>query len=104
MRCSGRSPGTHIAAFSSLGVALPHLRSSALRCTHLDRDHKQQLRARATSVASMSEETAPYGSGAQDQARKPVGTGPAKRVRTQHLREMKQRGERFAMLTAYDMY
>ena len=29
---------------------------------------------------------------------------PAKRIRTQHLREMKQRGERFAMLTAYDMY
>ena len=27
-----------------------------------------------------------------------------RRVRTQHLREMKQRGERFAMLTAYDMY
>jgi 3-methyl-2-oxobutanoate hydroxymethyltransferase len=41
----------------------------------------------------------------------PYGTGPAKpeaapvkRVRTQHLREMKERGERFAMLTAYDMY
>ena len=29
---------------------------------------------------------------------------PAKRVRTQHLREMKERGERFTMLTAYDMY
>ncbi|MET0998609.1 MAG: 3-methyl-2-oxobutanoate hydroxymethyltransferase, partial [Marmoricola sp.] len=47
----------------------------------------------------MSEETAPYGSGAP----KPAAT-PTKRVRTQHLREMKQRGERFAMLTAYDMY
>nr|WP_243060703.1 3-methyl-2-oxobutanoate hydroxymethyltransferase [Nocardioides sp. SR21] len=48
---------------------------------------------------SMSEETAPY------------GTGPAKaeapqikRIRTHHLREMKQRGERFAMLTAYEQY
>ncbi|MBD8869921.1 3-methyl-2-oxobutanoate hydroxymethyltransferase [Nocardioides donggukensis] len=27
-----------------------------------------------------------------------------KRIRTQHLREMKERGERFTMLTAYDMY
>jgi len=47
----------------------------------------------------MSEETAPY------------GTGPAKadapqikRIRTHHLREMKQRGEKFAMLTAYEQY
>jgi 3-methyl-2-oxobutanoate hydroxymethyltransferase len=45
-----------------------------------------------------SEETAPYGSGSQQ------ATAPVKRVRTHHLREMKQRGERFAMLTAYDMY
>jgi 3-methyl-2-oxobutanoate hydroxymethyltransferase len=47
----------------------------------------------------MSEETAPYGTG-------PGGTPavPTKRVRTHHLREMKERGERFAMLTAYDMY
>jgi len=47
----------------------------------------------------MTEETAPY------------GTGPAKpdapaikRIRTHHLREMKQRGERFTMLTAYEQY
>ena len=39
------------------------------------------------------------------------GTGPAaaapptiKRVRTHHLREMKERGERFSMLTAYEQY
>ncbi len=33
------------------------------------------------------------------------GPGPlARRVRIHHLREMKQRGERFAMLTAYDQY
>jgi 3-methyl-2-oxobutanoate hydroxymethyltransferase len=48
----------------------------------------------------MSEETAPYG----NWAAKPAAAAPTKRVRTQHLREMKQRGERFAMLTAYDMY
>ena len=47
----------------------------------------------------MSEETAPYGSGAGKPA-----AAPTKRIRTQHLREMKQRGERFSMLTAYDMY
>src|SRR5690349_24819524 len=39
----------------------------------------------------MSEETtAPYGP-------------TIKRVRTAHLREMKERGERFSMLTSYDM-
>jgi 3-methyl-2-oxobutanoate hydroxymethyltransferase len=49
----------------------------------------------------MSETTAPYGGGAgqQDSQAKPV-----RRVRTHHLREMKERGEKWAMLTAYDMY
>jgi 3-methyl-2-oxobutanoate hydroxymethyltransferase len=46
----------------------------------------------------MSEETAPYGSGAAK------SETPRKRIRTHHLREMKDRGEKFAMLTAYDMY
>jgi 3-methyl-2-oxobutanoate hydroxymethyltransferase len=45
-----------------------------------------------------SELTAPYGSGAQSD--KP----PAKRVRIHHLQEMKDRGEPWPMLTAYDMY
>jgi 3-methyl-2-oxobutanoate hydroxymethyltransferase len=46
----------------------------------------------------MSEETAPYGTG-------PAATpAPVRRVRTHHLREMKQRGEKFAMLTAYEQY
>ena len=46
------------------------------------------------------EVTAPYVSGpAQPEASKPI-----KRVRTHHLRELKERGEKFAMLTAYDMY
>lgn len=44
-----------------------------------------------------AEETAPYGGGA-------AATPARKRIRTSHLREMKERGERFAMLTTYDMY
>ena len=48
---------------------------------------------------SEHESVAPYGGGT------PGGdAAPRKRIRTQHLREMKERGERFAMLTAYDMY
>jgi 3-methyl-2-oxobutanoate hydroxymethyltransferase len=52
---------------------------------------------------SEAEQPAPYGgapsaSPTSDQAPK------RRKVRTQHLREMKQRGERFAMLTSYDMY
>jgi 3-methyl-2-oxobutanoate hydroxymethyltransferase len=46
-----------------------------------------------------SETTAPYGGGAA----KPAAP-PTRRVRTHHLREMKERGEKWAMLTAYDMY
>ena len=46
----------------------------------------------------MSETTAPYGSGPA------VAGAPVRRVRTHHLREMKERGEKWAMLTAYDMY
>jgi 3-methyl-2-oxobutanoate hydroxymethyltransferase len=49
----------------------------------------------------MSEETAPYGSGA---AATETAATPRKRIRTHHLRELKERGERFAMLTAYDQY
>src|SRR3954463_2815511 len=45
----------------------------------------------------MSETTAPYGSGQ-------AASAPVRRVRTHHLREMKDRGEKWAMLTAYDMY
>ena len=50
----------------------------------------------------MPEETAPYGSGPAAAPAQP--TAPVKRVRTHHLREMKERGERITMLTAYDMY
>lgn len=59
----------------------------------------QQPENPASGPSSTSaEEPAPYGG----------GTAPAgatyKRIRTHHLRELKQRGERFAMLTAYDQY
>jgi 3-methyl-2-oxobutanoate hydroxymethyltransferase len=46
----------------------------------------------------MSETTAPYGTGPA------TGAAPVKRVRIHHLREMKERGEKFAMLTAYEQY
>jgi 3-methyl-2-oxobutanoate hydroxymethyltransferase len=46
-----------------------------------------------------SEVSAPYGTGAGTEQAK-----PAKRVRIHHLRELKERGEPWPMLTAYDMY
>ena len=49
-----------------------------------------------------TEETPPYGSGVSTSPTS--GDAPVKRIRTHHLREMKQRGERFAMLTAYEQY
>ena len=48
----------------------------------------------------MSEQPAPYGSGA---ASGPA-TAPLKRIRIPHLQAMKERGQRWAMLTAYDQY
>ncbi len=53
--------------------------------------------AQCEGCDQMSEEPAPYGSGSS--------SNPAiRKVRTHHLQEMKSRGERFTMLTAYDMY
>mgnify|MGYP000079482067 FL=1 len=49
-----------------------------------------------------NEETAPYGSGPAKAPAAP--TAPRKRIRTHHLREMKERGEKITMLTAYDMF
>jgi 3-methyl-2-oxobutanoate hydroxymethyltransferase len=49
-------------------------------------------------MMSTPEETAPYGDGPAKQP------NPIKRVRTHHLREMKERGEKFSMLTAYEQY
>src|SRR5665811_1641117 len=50
----------------------------------------------------MSEQPAPYGSGAGTT----TGSTPStlKRIRIPHLQAMKERGERWAMLTAYDQY
>jgi 3-methyl-2-oxobutanoate hydroxymethyltransferase len=48
----------------------------------------------------MSETPAPYGSGPGEGRR----SAPARKVRVHHLREMKERGERWAMLTAYEQY
>ncbi|MEV8041528.1 3-methyl-2-oxobutanoate hydroxymethyltransferase [Arthrobacter sp. NPDC080082] len=45
---------------------------------------------------------APYGAGPAQAA--PAAAKPAGRIRTHHLRQAKERGERFAMLTAYDQY
>lgn len=45
----------------------------------------------------MSQPSAPYGGAS-------TVPHPPKRVRIHHLREMKERGEKWAMLTAYDMY
>jgi 3-methyl-2-oxobutanoate hydroxymethyltransferase len=46
----------------------------------------------------MGETAAPYGTGPGKDA------APVRRVRIHHLREMKERGEKWAMLTAYDQY
>ncbi len=51
---------------------------------------------------STPEETAPYGSGPA--AGGAGASAPVKKIRTHHLREMKERGERFSMLTAYEQY
>src|ERR1700712_1746366 len=52
-------------------------------------------------MSQHDEVAAPYGTGPA----KTAPTGPAlKRVRTHHLRQMKERGEKFSMLTAYDQY
>lgn len=55
-------------------------------------------------MTSTPEETAPYGGGAPSTP--PAGgAAPAiRKIRTHHVREMKQRGEKVTMLTAYDMY
>lgn len=44
----------------------------------------------------MSETTAPYGTGVQ--------AAPQQRIRIPHLQKMKEDGQKWAMLTAYDMY
>src|SRR3712207_6357898 len=48
----------------------------------------------------MNDQPAPYGGVPGTSASSPG----RKRVRTHHLRELKERGEKWAMLTSYDMY
>jgi 3-methyl-2-oxobutanoate hydroxymethyltransferase len=48
------------------------------------------------------EETAPYGSGPA--APTPSDSTTIRKIRTHHLQQMKERGEKWAMLTAYDQY
>ncbi len=52
----------------------------------------------------MSEETAPYGGGTKASSEQTAAQAPIKKIRTHHLQEMKARGEKITMLTAYDMY
>src|SRR5215510_9259099 len=52
------------------------------------------------SEGSAPEERAPYGTGPAQ----PDAPAPVKRIRTHHLRQMKERGEKWAMLTAYEQY
>jgi 3-methyl-2-oxobutanoate hydroxymethyltransferase len=49
----------------------------------------------------MTEEKAPYGSGSSTASSE---SAAIKRIRTHHLRQMKERGEKWAMLTAYEQY
>ncbi len=53
-------------------------------------------------MSSNPEETAPYGGAPTGSTTAAAPKAPIKRIRTQHLREMKERGERFSMLTSYD--
>jgi 3-methyl-2-oxobutanoate hydroxymethyltransferase len=48
----------------------------------------------------MTETTPPYGAGPQS----PEATPGVRRVRIHHLQDMKRRGEKWAMLTAYEQY
>lgn len=52
----------------------------------------------------MSETSAPYGSGPERSDGSTTKAAVPRRVRVHHLREMKERGERWAMLTAYEQY
>jgi 3-methyl-2-oxobutanoate hydroxymethyltransferase len=55
-----------------------------------------------TSQTSGAEQPAPYGAGAG--AHRQTGSKPVSRVRTHHLQQAKDNGQRFAMLTAYEQY
>jgi 3-methyl-2-oxobutanoate hydroxymethyltransferase len=54
-------------------------------------------------MTTPAEDPAPTGGSASSSPPSPAPAGP-RRVRVHHLHEMKARGERWAMLTAYDQY
>jgi 3-methyl-2-oxobutanoate hydroxymethyltransferase len=54
----------------------------------------------SSGESDAGETTAPYGSGPT----RPATEAVRRRIRTHHLLEMKQRGEKWAMLTAYEQY
>src|SRR6185369_9507821 len=62
------------------------------------------------AATTCKEPTMSSGTNQPDEVAAPYGTGPArasspvKRVRTHHLRQFKERGEKFSMLTAYEQY
>lgn len=59
----------------------------------------------ASGPAGSDEQPNPYGGRVVVPDAAAPGPGPLpRRVRIHHLRQMKERGERFAMLTAYDQY
>jgi 3-methyl-2-oxobutanoate hydroxymethyltransferase len=51
-------------------------------------------------MTGMTEQPAPYGSGPAGQQQQAA----PRKVRVHHLRQLKERGEKWAMLTAYDQY
>jgi 3-methyl-2-oxobutanoate hydroxymethyltransferase len=53
---------------------------------------------------STPEETAPYGAGRAATPAADGGSSAIRKIRTHHLQQMKERGEKWAMLTAYDQY
>ena len=54
-----------------------------------------------SETSGSGEISAPYGSGPQAAS---GGAAPVRRIRIPHLQAMKERGEKWAMLTAYDQY
>src|SRR6478752_463509 len=55
----------------------------------------------STSAAPATEEAAPYAVGPHSAA---GSSAPTTRIRTRHLQKMKDVGEKFSMLTSYDVF
>ena len=91
-----RSPAGGASTGPATGPATPSLQARGRREAREERSCRDD-RAR--------DEPAPYGAGpAPADAAAPGAAPPPRRTRVHHLRQMKERGERFAMLTAYDQY